>query len=67
MPKPGTILVFRFSALGDVAMTVPVINLLLKQYPGVKIVFVSTAFVQHLGSDIKKLILEQVSLGMMCN
>ena len=35
------ILVIRFSAMGDVAMTVPVINALLEQHPGLKITYVS--------------------------
>lgn len=35
------LLVFRFSAMGDVAMTVPVLYSLLKQYPDLKITVVS--------------------------
>ena len=34
--KTEHILVIRFSAMGDVAMTVPVIQSLAKQYPKVK-------------------------------
>ena len=41
MGKPRKILVLRFSSLGDVAMTVPVIQLLLKQNLGLEIIFVS--------------------------
>ncbi|MBV8252814.1 MAG: glycosyltransferase family 9 protein [Chitinophaga sp.] len=36
-----TILVFRFSALGDMAMTIPVMKRMLESNPGVDIVFVS--------------------------
>ena len=36
-----TILAYRFSAFGDVAMTVPVIKEFLEQNPGVKVVFLS--------------------------
>jgi ADP-heptose:LPS heptosyltransferase len=35
------LLVLRFSAMGDVAMTVPVVKSLLQQHPGVTITFVS--------------------------
>ena len=43
MNKPADthLLVFRFSAMGDVAMTVPVIMQLMDQYPDLKITFVS--------------------------
>jgi ADP-heptose:LPS heptosyltransferase len=37
----GHILVLRFSAMGDVAMTVPVIKELLQQHPDLKITYVS--------------------------
>lgn len=36
-----TVLAYRFSAFGDVAMTVPVITELLEQNPNIKIVFIS--------------------------
>jgi ADP-heptose:LPS heptosyltransferase len=55
MGKPRKILVFRFSSLGDVAMTVPVIQLLLKQYPGLEIIFVSNPFVAPLFKNIDRL------------
>jgi ADP-heptose:LPS heptosyltransferase len=42
------LLVFRFSSLGDVAMTVPVLQQALAQNPGLEITFVSTAFVRPL-------------------
>ena len=38
------ILVIRFSAMGDVAMVVPVVYSLAKQYPHVRITVLSRAF-----------------------
>lgn len=55
MTKAGHILAFRFSALGDVAMTVPVIRLLLLQYPGLQLTFVSAPFHQPLFQGIDRL------------
>jgi ADP-heptose:LPS heptosyltransferase len=42
--SPKHILVIRFSAMGDVAMTVPAIKNLLQQHPDLHISFVSNAF-----------------------
>lgn len=44
MPKIKHILVFRLSAMGDVAMTVPVLRALAAQYPDVKLTVVSRPF-----------------------
>lgn len=44
MSYPQRILVFRFSALGDVAMTAPVLAELCKEYPDIEITFVSKEF-----------------------
>ncbi|WP_179413564.1 glycosyltransferase family 9 protein [Mucilaginibacter sp. E4BP6] len=41
MPGPKHILVSRFSSMGDVAMTVPVLKALLDQNPGIEITYVS--------------------------
>jgi ADP-heptose:LPS heptosyltransferase len=49
------LLVFRFSSLGDVAMTVPVLRLLLKQHPHLEVTVVSTEFVRPLFNDIDRL------------
>jgi ADP-heptose:LPS heptosyltransferase len=49
------LLAFRFSSLGDVAMTLPVVQLALDQNPELEITFVSTAFVRPLFSGIKRL------------
>ena len=55
MGKPQHLLVFRFSSLGDVAMTVPVIKLLLHQHPDLQITMVSSGFVKPLFDDIPRL------------
>jgi ADP-heptose:LPS heptosyltransferase len=52
---PKHILAIRFSALGDVAMTVPVIKNLLAQNPTLKITFISTPFVAPFFKDIERL------------
>lgn len=46
--KDPHLLLIRFSALGDVAMTVPVIRCLYKTYPNLTITFVSRSFVAPL-------------------
>lgn len=61
---PQHILVIRFSSLGDVAMTVPVISALIKSYPNAKIsVLTKTQFtplfkhlptIEVIGVDLKK-------------
>lgn len=51
--KPQHILVLRFSALGDVAMTVPVLLALTENYPGLKITVVSRGFHKFLFKAIK--------------
>lgn len=55
MTKPRHILVLRFSALGDIAMTVPVIKNLLQQNPSLEITFVSVPFVKPLFDGIDRL------------
>jgi len=54
LTTPRHLLVFRFSALGDVAMTVPVLRLLLQQHPELKITFVSNGFHQPLFANIER-------------
>ncbi|MFN0728758.1 glycosyltransferase family 9 protein [Polaribacter gochangensis] len=46
------ILVIRLSAMGDVAMTIPVIRALVAQYPEIKITFLSKSFLKPLFDDI---------------
>jgi len=53
MPSPTHILVFRFSAMGDVAMTVPVLRALTHQYPSLKITVVTKPFFKPIFSDLK--------------
>lgn len=50
---PKHILVIRLSAMGDVAMTVPVIRALTKQYPDVKLTVLTRAFFKPFFRDIK--------------
>lgn len=50
--KKTHILVIRLSAMGDVAMTVPVIRALVRQHPNVKITFVSKGFLKPLFDSI---------------
>lgn len=53
MNKNAHILVIRLSALGDVAMTVPVIRAFIKQHPSVKITVLSKPFLKPLFSDLE--------------
>jgi ADP-heptose:LPS heptosyltransferase len=55
MTKPTHILALRFSALGDIAMTVPVIKNVLHQNPDLQITFVSVPFVAPLFAGIERL------------
>lgn len=55
MKQPRHILLIRFSALGDVAMTVPVVRNLLRQYPELRVSFVSEPFVAPLFEGIERL------------
>ena len=50
--KKEHILVIRFSALGDVAMTVPVVWALATQYPDVRITVLSRKFARPLFDDL---------------
>ena len=54
MQAPKHIVVIRFSAMGDVAMAVPVIKAVLQQYPHVHITFVSNAFHAPLFDNIER-------------
>lgn len=53
MSKPKHILVLRFSAMGDVAMTVPVLRALTAQYPELKITVVTRAFFKPFFQGLK--------------
>ncbi|NHN25627.1 glycosyltransferase family 9 protein [Flavobacterium jejuense] len=52
MPNPKHILVIRLSAMGDVAMTVPVLRVFSMQYPETKITVVSRPFFKPFFNDI---------------
>jgi len=55
MSKPKKILAFRFSAMGDAAMTVPVLRAVLQQNPGTEIILVSRPFFKPIFNDIPNL------------
>lgn len=50
--KPKHLMIIRLSALGDVAMTVPVVLALRQQYPALKITVVSRPFFSHFFAGI---------------
>jgi len=52
MPKPKHILVIRLSAMGDVAMTVPVLRAFTQQYPDVKLTVLTRQFFTPLFKDL---------------
>lgn len=53
--KPQHIAVMRLSAMGDVAMTVPVLRALVNQYPELKLTLISRPFLQPFFKDIPNL------------
>ncbi|MBZ9652715.1 glycosyltransferase family 9 protein [Psychroflexus montanilacus] len=53
MKRPSHILVIRLSAMGDVAMTVPVLMQLLDTYPKLKITVLTKPFFAHLFEHIE--------------
>ncbi len=55
MKTPNHILVIRLSALGDVAMTVPVLRVFAQTYPEIKLTILSKAPFKHLFDDIPNL------------
>lgn len=55
MSKPTHILVIRLSAMGDVAMTVPVLSVLAQTYPQLKITVLSRPFFKPLFEGIPNL------------
>ncbi len=54
MQQPKHILAIRFSAMGDVAMTVPVIKNVLQQNPALQITVVSNSFLKPLFQNIDR-------------
>ncbi len=57
-----TILTYRFSAFGDVAMIVPVLREFLEQNPTVEIIFVSRKNFQDLFADIPRLLFRGIDV-----
>jgi len=55
MKHPSHILVIRLSALGDVAMTVPVLRVVTQTYPDIKLTVISRAFYKPLFEGIPNL------------
>jgi len=55
MQTSSHILIIRLSALGDVAMAVPVVRVLRKTYPELKITLLSRAFFKPLFNDIQNI------------
>lgn len=62
MIKPAHLLILRFSSLGDVAMTVPVIRLLLQQHPQLTVTVVSSAFMAPLFEGTERLVFHPAAL-----
>ena len=52
-----SLLVYRFSSFGDIAMIIPVLRSFYQIYPDQKIIFVSRAFVKPLFEEFPNLIL----------
>ena len=50
--KKEHVLIIRFSALGDVAMTVPVVKALAEQYPDVRFTMLSRGFARAFFEDL---------------
>src|SRR4051812_36346971 len=55
MKAPKHLLVMRFSSMGDVAMTVPVVKTVLDQNPEVSITFVSRPVFAEFFADVPRL------------
>ena len=61
--KNHHLLLLRFSALGDVAMTVPVIRCLYKSYPNLKITFVSRPYFEPLFAEFENFNFYPLDIG----
>ncbi|SDR75819.1 ADP-heptose:LPS heptosyltransferase [Formosa sp. Hel1_31_208] len=62
MPKPKHILVIRLSAMGDVAMTVPVISAFREQYPEVKLTILTKPFFKPLFRNIPNIQVVEIEI-----
>lgn len=54
------IIILRFSAMGDVAMTAPVLEQFVKQYPDTQLIFVSRALFKPFFADVSDLIFHAI-------
>ncbi len=59
-PKPQTLIVLRFSAMGDVAMLASAITELVQQYPALKIVLVSRAAFRPLFAQLPQVVFHPI-------
>ena len=55
MKKPKNILIIRLSAMGDVAMMIPVLRVFSKTYPEIQLTIVSRVFFKPFFEDFKNL------------
>ncbi|WP_233586845.1 glycosyltransferase family 9 protein [Formosa maritima] len=62
MPNPKHILVIRLSAMGDVAMTVPVLRAFSTQYPNVKLTILTREFFASFFRDLENVTVFPVDL-----
>ena len=62
MPKPKHILVIRFSAMGDVAMTIPVLRALTLQHPEVTITVLTREFFKPFFRDLENVTVYSATL-----
>ncbi|MDO6595907.1 glycosyltransferase family 9 protein [Oceanihabitans sp. 2_MG-2023] len=62
MKTPKHILVIRLSAMGDVAMTVPVLSAFTQQHPNVKITFLTREFFSPFFRDLKNVTVYSIDL-----
>ena len=62
MPKPKHILVIRLSAMGDVAIAVPVLRAFSKQYPDIKLTVLTRAFFKPFFRDLKNVTVYEADL-----
>jgi ADP-heptose:LPS heptosyltransferase len=60
--KPPHLLVIRLSAMGDIAMTVPVLLALTQQYPSVRITLLTRAFFAPIFSSIPRVTVYSVNV-----
>ena len=65
--KDKSVLVYRFSALGDIAMIIPVLRSFFKTYPDQKIIFVSRIYARPLFDEFDNLEFIEVDFNQEYN